>query len=118
MAVKYVGGGGGLFSSFLPNLLQLGGAALGGPVGAAAGSALGSAINGGSVGDMVKSGIGGYLGQGGQIGKINAPNVDTASLWNNQAMASGTPFTGESIENYLNGKYNWPGGPFSAGRGW
>ena len=64
MAVKYTGGGGGLFSSFLPSLLQLGGAALGGPVGAGIGGALGSAINGGNVGDMLASGASGYLGTG------------------------------------------------------
>ena len=89
MAVKYVQGGGGLFSSFLPSLLQLGGAALGGPVGAGIGGALGTALGGGSVGDVVKSGVGGYLGQGGQIGKLGAQPFDPAQAWNQSAMQNG-----------------------------
>ena len=89
MAVKYIQGGGGLFSSFLPSLLQLGGAALGGPVGAGIGGALGSAVSGGNVGDIIKGGVGGYLGQGGQLGNINAPVFNPAQAWNASAAQNG-----------------------------
>ena len=95
MTVKYTGGGGGLFSSFLPSLLQLGGAALGGPVGAGIGGALGSAINGGSVGDVIQSGVGGYLGRGGQIGQVNAPVFNPSQAWNQSAMQNGGMMWGQ-----------------------
>lgn len=134
MAVKYVGGG-GLFSSFLPSLLQLGGAALGGPVGAGIGGALGSAVGGGSVGDVLKSGIGGYLGQGGRLGRINAPaaaannagtvpqgltnagqNFVQQHLQNNAPDLAGFAAQDPMDEYYK--RYGWNGGVFGPRGGW
>ena len=88
MSVKYVGGGGGLFSSFLPSLLQIGG-----PAGAAIGSGLGAAASGGSVGDVLGSAAGGYLGANkGMNGNFQNPNV-----FNGQSFAGAfgsTPYSG------------------------
>jgi len=100
MAVKYVQGGGGLFSSFLPSLLQLGGAALGGPVGAGIGGALGSAVSGGNVGDIIRGGVGGYLGQGGALGKVGAQPFNPAQAWNQSAMQNGGPMWGSTSWPY------------------
>ena len=84
MSVKYVNGGGGLFSNLLPTLLQMGGAAIGGPAGAAIGSGLGAAINGGGTGDVLTSAAGGYLGANKGInGNFQNPNV-----FNGQALAN------------------------------
>lgn len=93
MSVKYVGGGGGLFSSLLPNLLQLGGAAIGGPAGAAIGSGLGAAASGGGVGDILGSAAGGYLG----ANKPMTGNFQNPNVFNGQSFAGAfgtTPYSG------------------------
>lgn len=62
MAVYTVGGGGGLFGSFLPQFLGLAGRAIGGPVGAGVGSALGGLAGGQNVGSALLNGAGSYWG--------------------------------------------------------
>lgn len=146
MAVKYVQGGGGLFSSFLPSLLQLGGAALGGPVGAGIGGALGSAVSGGSVGDMFTSGVSGYLntgmkngfggnfknplgGGGAILAKNAAPNLALSNASQNvaqQAMSNAPDVsdfyagahTGDALDDYYKRNYGWGNGVFSNGVRW
>lgn len=148
MAVKYTGGGGGLFSSFLPSLLQLGGAALGGPVGAGIGGALGSAINGGSVGDMLTSGASGYLntgmkngfggnfknplgGGGAILAKNAAPNVAISNAAQNvmtQHIADNAPdladfYAGAHapqnvLDDYARRNYGWGNSVFNNGMNW
>ena len=147
MAVKYVGGGGGLFSSFLPSLLQLGSAALGGPVGAGIGGALGSAVSGGSVGDILTSGATGYIGTGMKNGfggnfknplggggallaKNAAPNVALSNA--SQAVAqqamnnapdvadfyAGANAPQNVLDDYAKRNYGWGNGVFSNGVRW
>ena len=95
MAVKYVSGGGGLFSNLLPTLLNLGGAAIGGPAGAAIGSGLGTAINGGSLGDVATAGVTGYLGANKGInGSFKNPDVFSGNALMGSAPSTGSPFSG------------------------
>lgn len=101
MAVKYAGGGGGLFSSFLPSLLKLGGAAIGGPAGAAIGSGLSAAASGGSVGDVLGSAAGGYLGANKGInGNFWNPDAfSQGALANAVNPQQGVNFSGWSLAN-------------------
>ena len=101
MAVKYVGGGGGLFSNLLPTLFKMGGAAIGGPAGAAIGSGLGAAVSGGGVGDILGSAATGYLGAGkGGAGNFQNPNAFNSQALGNAFSQQSTPFAGWTGGSY------------------